>query len=86
MRHAKLENSARLQRVLAVLEMRQRLDIAKGWIGTRQIVRLAHVCAVNSCISELRANGAKIACEQRREKGQMRFYYRLERAPEGWDG
>ena len=86
MRHARLDRSERLQRVLAVLIEWRRLGAARGWITTRGIVRLAHVCAVNSCIAELRANGARIECEQRRERGVRRFYYRLERAPEGWDG
>lgn len=84
MRSARLENSDRLQRVLGLLASRARLGIADGWITTRQIVRLAHVCAVNSIISELRDNGCVIDCELRFVGGSKRYFYRLRRAPEGW--
>lgn len=67
MHSARLETSERLKRVLAVL--------APGTPKTtRQIVREAHVCAVDSIISELRANGFRIECEHVK-KG--RFRYRL---------
>lgn len=68
MKAAALANSDRLQRVLAVLD-----DGAEH--STLDIVWRARVCAVNSCIAELRANGKRIAC--RREKGI--WYYRIER-------
>lgn len=55
MHSAKLKNSERLQRVLAVLKQGQPKT-------TRQIVQEASVCAVNSIISELRANGIPIDC------------------------
>ena len=54
MHSAKLKTSKRLQRTLAVLR--------QGKATTRQIIRKAHVCAVNSIITELRANGIKIEC------------------------
>ena len=54
MHSAKLKTSKRLQRTLAVLR--------RGKATTRQIIRKAHVCAVNSIITELRANGIKIEC------------------------
>ena len=54
MHSAKLETSQRLQRTLAVLK--------QGKATTRQIIRKAHVCAVNSIIAELRANGIRIEC------------------------
>ncbi len=57
MHAAKLKSSDRLQRVLAVLS-------EGGWYSTRQIIRMAQVCAVNSVISELRANGVQIECKQ----------------------
>lgn len=57
MHSAKLENSNRLQRVLRVLE-------TGGRFTTRDIMQLAFVCAVNSCISELRDNGIKIDCKR----------------------
>ena len=73
---ASLARSARLQRVHAVL--------ADGHEhSTRAIVRAAHVCAVNSCVAELRAHGAEIACRHDRdpETGARIFVYRLLRQP-----
>jgi biotin operon repressor len=69
MRAASIERSERLQRVLWLL-----LD--GNWHSTLDIIRRADVCAVNSCISELRANGLRIEC---RCLGQGRFEYRLVR-------
>ncbi|TCS69747.1 hypothetical protein EDC61_11947 [Sulfuritortus calidifontis] len=68
MKAARIEKSDRLQRVLALLEDR-------AWHSTLDIVIGAGVCAVNSCIAELRANGFPIAC---RRVGRERFEYRLE--------
>lgn len=65
---AQLANSPRLQRVLKVLA-------DGGWHSTLDLVIGAGVCAVNSCISELRANGIGIAC---RRVGRERFEYRLD--------
>lgn len=75
MHAAKLESSARLQRVLACL-----ID-GSDW-STMQIARQANVCAVNSCVAELREAGAKIKCWQvvkRAPDGTNRrvFFYRL---------
>ena len=67
MHAAKVDSSARLQRVLDVL-----LDYQPH--TTRDIIRRAFCCAVNSCISELRANGYDIACKQ---IGRGRYEYRL---------
>jgi len=67
MNAARLEKSVRLLRVLGVLSDRQ-------WHTTRDIVHEADVCAVNSIISELRANGIDIECEC---AGKGRFQYRL---------
>ena len=66
--YAKLEKSPRLQRVLKVLK-------GGGWFSTRDIVRWADVCAVNSAITELRRNDINI---QTRCVGRGRFEYRLE--------
>ena len=66
--HAATMESERLQRVLAVLT-----NYAPAELSTREIMRLANVCAVNSCIAELRENGIDIECKQR---GRY-FYYRL---------
>lgn len=65
-RHAaRISHSSRLQRVDQLL--------ADGReYSTLEIMALCQVCAVNSVISELRANGRQIAC--RRERG--RWYYR----------
>ncbi len=53
---ARLETSPRLQRVLALLER-------GGRYSTRDIVMQAEVMAVNSAISELRANGITVHSE-----------------------
>jgi len=81
MHHAKLENSPRLQRALAVL-LRQ-----KDWITTRSLIRRARICAVNSVIAELRENGCKIETKRSiGREGAARWSYRLIEAPEGWNG
>ena len=66
MHAARLENSARLQRLRSFL--------ADGlWHSTREIVHGAEVMAVNSAVSELRENGFTVECKQ-----QNRYYwYRL---------
>lgn len=56
MHAAKLENSPRLQRVLAYLRR-------NGPATTLQISQACIVCAVNSIIDELRANGYTIVCQ-----------------------
>jgi hypothetical protein len=47
--------------------------------STLEIGRAADVCAVNSCIAELRANGAEIACRQirRQTTGERIWVYRM---------
>lgn len=52
---ARIENSPRLQRLAAFLADGQ-------WHSTREIVHGAEVMAVNSAISELRANGIEVEC------------------------
>jgi hypothetical protein len=64
MHSAKLKNSARLKRVFNLL-------ISGNEYTTRQIVRKADVCAVNTCIDELRDNGLDIKCVRR---GSLWFY------------
>lgn len=57
MHAASIDSSPRLRRVLALLSdgrEHSTLDIAQG----------ARVCAVNSCVAELRANGVPIECRQ----------------------
>ena len=54
MNAATLEKSKRLQRVLTVLQ--------SGPKTTMEIIQLAQVCAVNSIVAELRANGKHIEC------------------------
>lgn len=57
MHAASLESSPRLQRALELLlDGRER--------STLEIVAGAKVCAVNSVIAELRANGFEICCRQ----------------------
>jgi hypothetical protein len=64
---ARLERSPRLQRVLELLSDGR-------WYSTLDIVVGAGVCAVNSCVAELRANGIPVAC---RRVGRERFEYRI---------
>ena len=73
MNAARLDRSARLQRVHALL--------ADGReYSTLEIIGAAQVCAVNSCISELREKGAVI--EGRwvgANQGKRIFLYRMTR-------
>ena len=57
MHSARLSRSDRLQRVAAFL-----LD--GRYHTTMEIVQAANVCAVNSIVSELRANGMRISCQR----------------------
>ena len=68
MNAARLGKSHRLQRVLGVL-------FTGDWVSTRSIIRRADVCAVNSCIAELRAHPNLYPIECRKIEG--RFEYRL---------
>lgn len=74
---AKLESSPRLQRVLNALYFAGGFIGGEGWLSTRDIISIANVCAVNSAIAELRANG--IAVESRCV-GRGRYEYRLAEA------
>ena len=68
---ASLQSSPRLQRVLELLldgQERTTLEIALG----------ASVCAVNSCIAELRENGLAISCRQTQGSGVRVWLYRLD--------
>ncbi len=67
MNAARLDRSPRLQRVLVLLGDGR-------WHSTLDIIIGAGVCAVNSCVSELRVNGIPIAC---RRVGKERFEYRI---------
>jgi biotin operon repressor len=69
---ADVKSSDRLQRVLAVLTDRKPHS-------TLEIIQQAGVCAVNSCIAELRINGYDIRC---RQAGRERFEYTLIDSPE----
>ena len=70
MNAASLSRSPRLKRVLAVLKR-------GGWWSTRELLGEAEVCAVNSCVAELRANGIQIECVRRGVREQSLFFYRL---------
>ncbi len=65
--YASIDSSERLQRVFQLLSDGQ-------WHGTREIVRAADVCAVNSIIHELRCNGFDVIS---RCAGQGRYEYKL---------
>lgn len=77
MHAAKIESSARLQRVLRVLS-------DGAWHTTRDLVYRAEVCAVNSCIAELRVAGANITCRREKIGDSLHFCYRMNSAPAGW--
>lgn len=66
MNAANLGKSERLQRVFKLLSK-------GGEYTTLEIIQKAGVCAVNSIISELRANGYQIDCERRNDK----WFYRM---------
>jgi Helix-turn-helix domain len=66
MNAATLDNSDRLQRVFKLLSK-------GGEYTTLEIIQKAGVCAVNSIISELRANGYDISCQRRANK----WFYRM---------
>jgi hypothetical protein len=66
-RYAKIETSQRLQRV-------HRLLSDGRWHGTREINQVADVCAVNTAIAELKANGYDIVI---RCVGRGRYEYQL---------
>lgn len=67
MHSANLSTSDRLKRVAAILaDGREH--------STLDIIKKADVCAVNSIISELRANGGNISC---RCEGRV-WYYKME--------
>lgn len=71
LRAGRLDRSPRLQRVRDLL-----LDGRE--YSTLEIVQGAHVCAVNSIVSELRANGLKIACRVIvAPNGERTWLYRL---------
>lgn len=70
--YAKIESSDRLRRVLGVLSDGQPHS-------TLEIIAYARVCAVNSCVAELRMNGFRIDCKQ---IGRERFEYTLISQPE----
>ena len=71
MKAARLASSERLQRVDDLLE--------DGYEhSTREILLQAKVCAVNSIIAELRANGRKILC---RRVADIWYYRRADIQP-----
>ncbi|WP_282060065.1 hypothetical protein [Roseobacter litoralis] len=76
MHSARLATSPRLQRTLDALRR------ADGEISTYDLSRSAKICAVNSCVAELRVNGAEITCRQQVENGKRTFYYTLLNSPE----
>ena len=70
MHAASLDRSPRLQRVHALLS-----DGVER--STLEIIAKAKVCAVNSCVAELRANGCRIACRQEVAAGKRTWLYRM---------
>ncbi len=76
MHAASLESSPRLQQTLdLLLDGRER--------STLEIIAGARVCAVNSVIAELRANGFEIRCRQVNARGGRVWLYRLDLSDDG---
>ena len=73
--HAATMTSARLQRV------KKLLSDGKPH-STREILRRAHVCAISSCVAELRVNGAEIICTREYINGQHLFFYTMLTPPD----
>lgn len=73
MKHATM-NSPRLRRVVALLQDGRPYT-------TRQIVRQAHIVAVNSTIAELRENGAEITCVRQLLRDRWVYYYTMTKGP-----
>lgn len=78
MHAATLDTSERLARVLALLKRR-------GGRGatTREIIAEAKVCAVNSIVAEIRANGVAVECryEGKTEDGSRVYRYAIPGLP-----
>ena len=62
MHAAKIQKSDRLQRVYRLLRYVKKEG--NPWLSTRAIIMNANVCAVNSIVAELRANGKDIQCKR----------------------
>lgn len=78
MHSASLDRSPRLRRVLEYLaDGRER--------STREIMLGADVCAVNSCVAELRDNGREIRCRRAVRDGRRVWLYRLVRGQAALD-
>ncbi len=71
MHAAKLDSSARLQRLYGYLS-------DGAWHTTRDIVFDAHVMAVNAAVAELRENGLTVECRMRKTDGRPVFEYRMD--------
>lgn len=69
--HAATLKSPRLQRAKELLSDGE-------WHSTLEVSQKAYICAVNSCMVELRANGIPVECQRRAD----RFYYRIPRQEE----
>lgn len=76
MNHARLIKSARLKRVHKLLSDGK-------WHSTWEIIQRAKVAAVNSCVAELRANGAVIETEVRIDGPELerRWFYKMTKGP-----
>ena len=68
---AALDSSPRLRRVYDLLS-------SGTEYSTLQIIQYAQVCAVNSIVSELRANGVAVRCRRRTVNGRGRWFYSLD--------
>lgn len=72
---ARLAESPRLQRLLSTFR-----EHPGQWLTTLDLIALARICAVNSAVDELRANGFSIPSRRERGASGPVWSYRLEEA------
>lgn len=76
MNAARVKTSRRLQRTLRVLR-----EAGSAGLTTRQLMRRANICAVNSVIAELRVNGCEITTRREDAPSGKRYTYVLIKGP-----
>jgi hypothetical protein len=76
---ARLDHSPRLQRLLSTFRANP-----GAWLTTLDLIALARICAVNSAVDELRANGFDIPSRRERRAGEP-VWQGLRRALRGLD-
>ena len=70
LKYAKLATSPRLQRLHKLLKTGREYS-------TREIDRIADICAVSTAVAELRCNGIDVKCTWRTVGGRRLYYYHM---------